>query len=165
MSFQIIPLNSTHRKTDFECGKNLMDDYFHKQASQDIKRRLAACFVLAEDTLVKGYYTLSNSSIQKELLPEEIQKKLPSYSNLPVTLLGRLAVDKRFHKKGLGEIMLIDALKRSLEVSTSIGSMAVIVDPLDDDARKFYSKYGFILLPDSGKMFLSMKAIKVLFAQ
>ena len=77
-------------------------------------------------------------------------------------MYGRLAVDKRFQGKGIGRILLIDALKRSYEISESIGSFAVVVDPIDDDAIKFYEKFGFIKLPDSGKMFIAMQTLKEL---
>ena len=166
MSYLTEPLNSSHNKKDFTCGKKLLDDYLHTQAKQDVKRRLSACFILAaNDNIVKGYYTLSSTSVRRELLPGNIIKKLPpSYSNLPATLLGRLAINNSFKGQGLGELILMDALKRSYNTSlSSIGSMAVIVDPIDEDAVKFYKKYGFIQLPDSGKMFISVDTISELF--
>ena len=159
-------LNSTHRKKEFSCGKAMLDVYLHKQANQDIKRKLSACFVLndKETDLLKGYYTLANNSIAQELIPGKFQKKLPnSYKSIPTTLLGRLAIDNRFQKQGVGKLLLVDALKRSYEASKSIGSFAVVVDPIDEDAEKFYDKYGFIKLPDSGKIFLPMNTIKSLF--
>ena len=160
------PLNSNHKKSDFSCGKEMLDTYIHKQANQDVKRKLSACFVVCETgtNLIKGYYTLSNSSIPSELVPSDIRKKLPkSYELISTTLLGRLAIDDKFQGQGIGKLILIDALKRSYEISKTLGSFAVIVDPIDQGAEKFYSKYGFIKLPDSGKMFLSMKTIGQLF--
>ncbi len=159
-------LNSSHRKKEFSCGKEMLDNYLQKQANQDVKRKLSACFVLndKETNLLKGYYTLANNSIPQILIPTEFQKKLPkSYTSIPTTLLGRLAIDNRFQGRGVGKLLLIDALNRSYEISKIIGSFAVIVDPLDEDAEKFYDKYGFINLPDSGKMFLPMNTIKTLF--
>lgn len=159
-------LNSTYRKKEFSCGNNMLDDYLHKQVNQDIKRKLSACFVLndKETDLLKGYYTLANNSISQELMPTEFQKKLPnSYKSIPTTLLGRLAIDYRFQKQGFGRLLLVDALRRSYEISKSIGSFAIVVDPIDEDAERFYDKYGFIKLPDSGKMFLPMNTIKELF--
>lgn len=166
MTYVSTLLSSTHNKKKFTCGKPSLDNYLHKQASQDIKRKISACFVIINDNnSVTGYYTLSNDNISQDHLPEEIKKKLPkSYANLPTTLLGRLAVDINYQGQGLGELLLVDALKRSFDISsTSIGSMAVVVDPLDNAAISFYQKFGFILLPDSGKMFISMKTIKELF--
>lgn len=159
-------LNSKHRKKEFSCGKNMLDNYFQKQANQDIKRKLSACFVLndKETDLVKGYYTLAQNSLDQNLIPTQFQKKLPnSYKSIPTTLLGRLAIDNKFQGKGVGKLLLIDALRRSYEISKSIGSFAVVVDPIDKDAQQFYTKYGFIKLPDSGKMFLPMNTIKTLF--
>lgn len=160
------PLNSSHKKSDFSCGKELLDNYLHKQANQDIKRKLSACFVVKEEQtgLIKGYYTLSNNSIPLEDIPDNIRKRLPrSYKTIPATLLGRLAIDSNFQGQGLGRLILIDALKRSFQLSDTIGSFAVVVDPIDEDAKRFYDKYGFIKLPDSGKLFLPMKTIGKLF--
>lgn len=161
MSTKIEPLNSSLNKKDFNCGKEMLDNYFHSQASQDVKRKLCVVFAMFEDTTVKGYYTLSNASISAEMMPEIVKKKMPkSYETLPVTLLGRLAIDTKFKGQGLGGIILLDALKRSYEIaSQSLGSIGVVVDPLDPDAVAFYGKFGFILLPDSGKMFLPMADI------
>ena len=144
----------------------MLDKYFHHQVNQDIKRKLSVCFVLPEtETIVKGFYTLSNDNIPFDVLPKELSKKLPkSYETLPASLIGRLAVDSRFKGQGYGELLLLDALKRCLDVSEkSIGSMAIVVDPIDKNAFNFYKKYGFILLPDSGRMFLPMKTVSLLF--
>lgn len=166
MKSKIELLAKKHKAKAFDCGKAMLDNYIHHQASQDVKRKLSVCFVW-EDTetgLIQGYYTLANNSILLNTIPEKWRKKLPkSYTSIPATLLGRLAVDKRFQGKGIGRILLVDALKKSYEVSEEIGSFAVVVDPLDDEAEKFYEKYGFIKLPDSGKMFIAMKTLKELF--
>lgn len=164
MIYVSVPLNASHKKSAFNCGKALLDNYLHVQAKQDVKRKLAACFVLADEHYnVKGYFTLSSASISKDALPEEVKKKLPTYQDLPVTLLGRLAVDSNYKGQRLGEFLLMDALKKSYDTSSSIGSMAVIVDPIDESAVSFYRKFGFILLPDSGKMLLPMTIISTLF--
>jgi len=158
------PLESKHRKSEFSCGNIHLDNYIQKQAKQDIKRKLSACFVMSdENNNIKGFYTLSNAGIPRAVIPEEISKKLPrAYESLPVTLLGRLAINEKNKGQGLGKLLLIDALKRSYKVSKVIGSMAVIVDPIDENAVKFYHRFGFILLPDSQKMFLPMKTIEQL---
>lgn len=165
MSFLTETLDSSHIKKEFSCGKEMLDNYIQKQASQDVKRKLSACFVfVGEHKIVQGYYTLSNNGIPLKQVPESFKKKLPkSYASIPTTLLGRLAVGEKFKGNGLGKLLLIEALKRSYLISKEIGSFAVIVDPIDEDAENFYSKYGFIKLPDSGKMFLPMKTIQQLF--
>ncbi|OFX18977.1 MAG: GNAT family N-acetyltransferase [Bacteroidetes bacterium GWA2_31_9b] len=161
-------LNSAHNRKKFCCGKPMLDNYLHRQASQDVKRKLSVCFVFLDksDSLIKGYYTLSNNSIPLEFVPDSFIKKLPkSYTSIPTILLGRLAIDINYQGQGIGKLLLIDALKRCYLLSKSIGSFAVIVDPLDTEAETFYSKYGFIKLPDSGKMFLPMKTISLLFKE
>lgn len=159
-------LNPKHKKKEFSCGKQILDNYLHRQANQDVKRKLSACFVIEETKsgLIQGYYTLANNSLPLSLIPADLQKKLPkSYSSIPTTLLGRLAIDCRFQGEGLGRLLLIDALYKSYEISKTVDSFAVVVDPIDKDAENFYEKYGFIKLPDSGKMFLAMQTIKNLF--
>jgi predicted GNAT family N-acyltransferase len=161
-------LDKKHNRKDFDCGKELLNNYLKNQAGQDVKRKLSACFVLAEKETngILGYYTLSNNSISLSCFPEPIRRKLPhSYASIPTTLLGRLAIDRNFKGKGLGKILLIDALRRSYEISKEMGSFAVVVDPIDREAELFYQKYDFIKLPDSEKMFIAIRTLKELFDQ
>lgn len=163
MKLKIEKLEKTHHKNEFDCENESLNNYIRKQAKQDVNRDLSACYVLCDsvDKKVLGYYTLSGNSLNREDFPEELIKKLPpSYANLPTILLGRLAIDKSQKKKGFGEILLIDALKRCVEISESLGVLAVIVDPYDDKAIKFYKKYGFILIPSNNKMFIPIKTIE-----
>lgn len=130
-----------------------------------MRKKLAVCFVHAPVySLVTGYYTLSSLSIPRQLWPADFKPEPPrSYSDLPVTLLGRLAVDQSAQGTGLGGQLLIDALLRSWQVaSSSVGSMAIFVDPIDEKARSFYKHFGFIPLPDSPRLFLPMKTIEKL---
>ncbi len=166
MTSHTVPLDYSFNKKDFFCGKSMLDVYLHEQAGQDMKRKLCVVFILPhEKNLIKGYYTLSNHCTPKEIVPEKIIKKMPpSYSHLPTTLMGRLAVDQKFMKQGIGELLLLDALKRSYHISiSSLGSFAVVVDPLDEESKRFYSKYGFHQLQSSNKMFLLMNDITKLF--
>jgi GNAT superfamily N-acetyltransferase len=158
-------LSPKHNREDFDCGQELLNNYLKTQAGQDVKRKLSACFVLTKnETVIQGYYTLSNNSIPIDNFPEHIQKKLPkSYSSIPTTLLGRLAIDKKYQGQGIGKVLLIDALKRCFIIAQEIGSFAVVVDPIDADAEQFYKKYDFIKLPDSKKMFIALKTLQELF--
>jgi len=161
-----ILLTSDYHKQKFQSGTDQLDNYLQRQAGQDVKRKLTAVFILpGEDYIIKGYYTLSNEALSRKNIPDNLLKKLPpAYENLPVTLLGRLAIDKSFQNQGLGSLLLIDALKRSYNTAVgSVGSMAVVVDPIDNSARSFYLKYGFIELPDSGRLFIPMGTIAQLF--
>lgn len=159
-------LNKRHNRLGFDCGNEVLNNYLKHRASQDVKRKLAACFVLSEKASpeIMGFYTLSNNSIPLLSFPESLQIKLPkSYKSIPTTLIGRLAISKKFQGQGIGKILLIDALKRSYLASTAMGSFAVVVDPIDEPAKNFYAKYDFIQLPDSGKMLMSMKTLNELF--
>ncbi|UUV21097.1 GNAT family N-acetyltransferase [Paenimyroides aestuarii] len=165
MALKIVLLEKKYEKTKFSCGYELLDNYIKKQAKQDVNRDLSACYVLLEDDdIIKGYYTLSANSIKREEFEDDLIKKLPpSYVEIPTILLGRLAIDQSIKGKRLGEALLLDALKTSLQISKNMGILAVVVDPIDEKAIGFYTQYGFILLPTSGKMFLPMKTIKDLF--
>ncbi|GAP97192.1 acetyltransferase [Leptolyngbya sp. NIES-2104] len=134
-----------HDRANFSCGKDSLDNYLRKQASQDLKRRVATVFVLVNEPEISvlAYYTLSSYTIDISALDESFAKRLPRYPRLPATLLGRLAVDQTQKGKGYGELMLVDALRKSLEASTQIASLAVIAEALDENAVNFYLKYGF----------------------
>lgn len=166
MEYLTVPFEKSLKRKEFDCGKLTLNNYFQTQVSQDIKKKLSVCFVLLNPSLntVLGYYTLSNGSIPYESVPENMIKKYPrSYDYIPVTLLGRLALDKTCQGKGLVSKLLIDALKRSLTVSENdLGSVAVIVNPLDNDAENYYRHFGFVKLPRSGRMFLDMNTVKKL---
>lgn len=161
---KILPFDrSLEGRDTFYCGKKSLDDYIKKYITQDIRRNLVAAFVLVnEESEIFGYYTLSNSSIPKESVSPYYQKQAGVYGALPVTLLGRLALDQRLKGKGFGKILLFNALKKAYEVSQHvIGSCAIIVDPLDEESKIFYSKFGFESLKN-GKMFLPMSVVKSL---
>lgn len=154
-----------HDRRKFCCEEDSLTTYIQQQANQDIKKNLAACFVsLNENDEVIGYYTLTSASLHKNLIPKKYRNKIPGNYNAPVTLLGRLARDITQKGTDLGEQLLMDALYRSCKISKeNIGSMAVVVDPINEYAVKFYSKFGFEMLPDSRKMFIPMNTISNLF--
>lgn len=127
---------------------------------------VAVTYVLsgAEPQDIAGYYTLAATSILLNDLPPDTARRLPRYPAVPATLLGRLAVASRYRGRRLGELLLMDALRRSLENSRTIGSTAVITDAKDDDAQRFYEKYDF--RPFEGtprRLFLPMATVKRLF--
>lgn len=158
---QTVPYNRKYNRKNFSCGKQSLDNYILKNATKDVKAGACTCFVIInEHDEVVAYYTLSTESIPKEEAPEEYQKSI-KYETIPVILLGRLARDHSVKGQGYGRFMLIEALKRSVKVvKEHIGAVAVIVDPIDEEAISYYSKYGFTMLPDSGRMFMSMKKIE-----
>lgn len=161
------PLGKHHNRADFNCGVEALNRYLREQAGQDNKKKIAATFVLAGQlpAQVAGYYTLSATSIHLGELPPQVAGRLPRYPLVPATLLGRLAVDLRFRGLGHGELLLVDALKRSLLATQQIGSAAVLVDAKDESAKAFYLHFQFIpLVEHSHRLFLPMAIIQEYFA-
>jgi predicted GNAT family N-acyltransferase len=161
---EIVLLAPFHGRSGFSCEEPSLTEYIHTQVSQDVRKRLAVCYVAADAShQVLGYYTLSSESLGRASIPERYLNKVPKSYNTPVILLGRLARDIKAKGTGLGEHLLLDALFRAFTLSQeSIGAMAVVVDPINDHAAQWYGKYGFERLPDSGKMFLPMGTIQQL---
>jgi len=157
--------SKSHNRSNFSCEEESLTEYIQKRVSQDVKKGLAACFVILNNqSEVIGYYTLTSESLNRDSIPEKYQKKVPGNYNAPVTLLGRLARDISQKGTDIGEYLLMDALHKSYIISKeSVDSMALVVGPLSDYAIKFYEKYGFELIPDSGKMFIPMRTIAKLF--
>ena len=151
-----------HNRTAFHCGAEPLDRYLKQQARQDADKRVAAPFVAVNppDTRVLGYYTLSASVLTLADLPDELVRKLQRYPRLPVTLLGRLAVDQSTKGQGLGEHLLMDALHRSLAHADQIAAMAVVVDAKDESAASFYRHFGFLTLQaQPSRLFVPMRLV------
>lgn len=165
-SWRVLPLQKEHERQNFSCGSPALDRYLKTQARQDSDKRVAAAFALIKPPAspVLGYYTLSASTIHADEVPPEFLRKLPRYPQLPVTLLGRLAVDQALKGQGMGQFLLMDALHRSLQAAAVIAAMAVVVDAKDASAADFYQQFGFIPLNLSHKkLFLPMVTIATLF--
>ena len=157
----IEPLGARHNRAAFSCGVSPLDKYLQTQASQDLRKRLAAVYVLTPNgTTIAGYYNLSAYSVRLDKIPEEIARKLTRMPEVPATLVGRLARSSAFRGQGIGEILFTDALKRSLANSKHVASWAVIVDAKDANAVAFYKKYGFMEIPATpDRLFLPMETI------
>jgi ribosomal protein S18 acetylase RimI-like enzyme len=147
-SFQLLPLDPTHDRAAFDSDSEPLNRYLQTQASQDVRRRVAACFVaVAEQRRIAGYYTLASASVWLSDLPQNVAKKLPRYPTVPAVRMGRLAVDREFKGQGLGGALLADALVRSAR--SEIAAFALIVDAKDKSAAAFYIHHGFIAFPSS----------------
>lgn len=160
-SYSIITFNKSYNKDKFDCGNAQLNDYLKKYASQDIKRHIAQVFVICcfDSEEIIGFYSLSAGSIKADSLPEKIAKKFPKYP-IPVSLLGRLAVNKKDQAKGIGGVLLADAIKRVIKVSESLGIYALVVEAKNDMAKQFYLHYGFLELLDyHNRLFLPLKNV------
>ena len=154
-------LNAAHDRAGFHCNIEALDKYIHKQAGQDIKRRISRVFVaslLDSPKIIAGYYSLSTLSIKLSQLPEKLAQKLPKHP-IPAALIGRLAVSKNVQGYGIGKILLADAIKRTLSVSDQIAIYAMVVDAIDNNAKGFYERFGFASVSDnSSRWFLPLKS-------
>lgn len=141
-AFRFDVLGEGHHRKEFRCGDDALDRYFQTQVTQDIRRRIANCFVVVETGggAVAAYYTLSAASIPLIDLPPEDAKRLPRYPTLPAVRIGRLAVDRRFQRRGLGELLLMNAVHRTMQDVAA--AFALLVDANNDAAVVFYEKYG-----------------------
>ncbi len=157
----IEPLSSTHDRSSIQCGVDSLDDYLKKRAKQDVKRRISRVFVAIEPgspATIEGYYTLSTLSVELNQLPVELARKLPKH---PITaaLIGRLAVNQQAQGAGIGKLLLVDAIKRTLAVSDEIAIYAMVVDAIDEQAERFYRPFGFTYLcAGSRRLFLPLKS-------
>jgi ribosomal protein S18 acetylase RimI-like enzyme len=133
---------ASHDRNQFNSGAPALDRYLREQVSQDIRRRVSACFVaLADERRIAGYYTLATASVPLIDLPDELRRKLPRYGHVPAIRMGRLAVDIAFKGQGLGGALLVNALRRA--ASSEIPATVLIVDAKDDQAAAFYRRHGF----------------------
>jgi GNAT superfamily N-acetyltransferase len=165
VGWRIEALAKRHERSGFTCGTQGLDRYLHQQARQDADKHVAAPFVLVQPPAldVLGYHTLSASIVDVADIAADLAKKLPRYPQLPVTLIGRLAVDLRRKGQGAGALLLMEALHRSLTHSEQIAAMAVVVDAKDDAAVSFYRHFDFQPLQrNSRRMYLPMKTLAAL---
>jgi GNAT superfamily N-acetyltransferase len=155
------PLGPRHDRASFESGEPALDDYLRRQATQDIRRDTARVFVALVPTqdLLVGDYSLSAASFLREDLPQRLAKRLPRYP-VPAAILGRLAVDRRWQRRGLGALMIADAIKRLVRASQALAIHALIVDAKNDAAKAFYQRMGFHPFPDMpDRFFLPLEPI------
>jgi predicted N-acetyltransferase YhbS len=160
--WRIERLDRDHAREGFECGKPSLNDFLHALVSQYEKRNLGRTYVALQegDQRVLGYYTLASGAIGAAGLPAKLARKLPRH-NVPVVLLARLAVDQSVHGRGLGSVLLRDALTRSLDLSEQLGIHAAVVDALDAEAKTFYGRFGFLpLTDDEMRFFLPLSSIR-----
>ncbi|WP_374088438.1 GNAT family N-acetyltransferase [Methylomicrobium lacus] len=149
MIFSIRPLDKTVDTASFNCGQPVLDEYIRRYASQDIKRNVARVFIATpehDNAQLAGFYTLSAGSVSCADLPPSLSKTLPRYP-VPVALIGRLAVDTRFQRKGLGSILVADACQKVAKASISLAMVGIVVHAKDTTAAGFYRHFGFKPLP------------------
>ena len=159
---RVEPLGPNHDRDAFSCGVESLDRYLKTQASQDVRRKANAVFVVtatdAPDGIL-GYFTLCATALEQGDVPEAARKYVPRYPLVSATLLGRLAVDQNQHGKGLGGVLLANALRKAFESADTVGSSMVVVDAIDDRAISFYEAHGFIRVGQSSRLAIATRSV------
>jgi GNAT superfamily N-acetyltransferase len=140
-----LPITAAHEVADFESGETSLDEWFKRRALKNHAAGASRCFVLCAGSTVIGYYSLSAGAISHEAAPKAMRRNMAD--PLPVLLLGRLAIDKRYHNQGLGQSLLRDAMMRAVNVAGDAGVFAILVHALSAPARQFYLSRGFVESP------------------
>jgi GNAT superfamily N-acetyltransferase len=156
---QIRSLTGDHDRQVFDCGRLELNNWLQQVSRQHQDKGLSKTFVAIREeapTRICGYYALTLAELENQHLPEAWRKKLPR--RIPGVRLGRLAIDKQYQRKGLGELLLVNALRRAHRIYTEAGGIGLFVDALDKDAAGFYLNFGFEASPDNPLLlFLSAK--------
>jgi len=139
------PINADQKLADFDCGELSLNEWLKKRAFRNHLTGASRCFVLCAGKAVIGYYSLSAGAISHEAAPKAMRRNMPN--PLPILLLGRLAVDTRYHKQGIGQGLLRDAMLRAVNVSGDAGVFALLVHAISDQAKQFYLSRGFVESP------------------
>jgi len=156
---QLLPLTGSHDRQGFDCGRQELNDWLRQVARQHQEKGLSRTYVATLDEApnsICGYYALTLAELENRNLPITWRKKMPH--RIPGVKLGRLAVDKRFQGKVLGDLLLVDALTRAQRIYAEAGGIGLFVDALDEQAAGYYRNFGFAALPDNPLLlFLSAK--------
>lgn len=147
---QVLLLAGNHDRLGFDCGRQELNDWLKQIARQHQDKGLSNTFVAIGEELptrICGYYALTLTELDNRQLPEAWRKKLPR--RIPGVRLGRLAVDKQYQRKGLGELLLVDAMIRAQRIYTEAGGIGLFVDAVDEQAVAYYRRFGFDQSPDN----------------
>jgi GNAT superfamily N-acetyltransferase len=156
---QVQALTGSHDRQGFDCGRQELNSWLWQVARQHQDKGLSKTFVAVREEAperICGYYALTLAELDNRHLPEAWRKKLPR--RIPGVRLGRLAVDSQYQRKGLGELLLVDAMTRAQRIYAEAGGIGLFVDALDEQAANYYRRLGFESAPDNPLLlFLSAK--------
>jgi len=162
MDWHVQPIAATPADAMFDCGEPSLNVFFHRYARINDTLGIGRTYVAleAQSGRVAGYFTISMGAVKSDALPEAARKRLPRYP-IPTAHIGRLAVDAGFQGRGLGKLLLVEALSKALAASESVGVYAVDVVALHDRAKAFYLKYGFLeMLDEPLHLFMPLGTIR-----
>ncbi|MBV6624361.1 MAG: GNAT family N-acetyltransferase [Rivularia sp. (in: Bacteria)] len=158
-------LDKRHNRNSFDCGNEALNQFLKQIARQHIQKGISRTFVLVDieqPEIIISFFTLTLCEVRIEKLPPKFANKYPL--KVPGVKLARLAVSKIYQRQGIGEIMMIEAMKRALIVAENAGGIGLFVDAKDEAAKTYYSRYGFVSLEDAFlEMFLPLSTIAQIF--
>lgn len=140
------PLDGQHRLEGFDCGKPALNDWLVRHARQAQGSGSAKTFVVADDDRVAGYFSLTVGQVDVLEVPERVRKGMGQYP-VPVVILARLAVSAQDQGRGIGFGLLQDAIRRTMLIAEQAGIRAMLTHPIDHEAAKFYTRFGFFASP------------------
>ncbi len=157
-------LSKSHDRDAFDCSSQALNQFLRQTARQHIQKGISRTFVLIDTEQPKsvlGFFTLSLCEVRADKLPAQLTKKYPAI--VPGVRLARLAVAKECQRQGFGEILMIEAMQRTLVIAENAGIIGLFVDAKDEPAKTYYERYGFISLQDlTLELFLALPTIKQL---
>ncbi|HTR65648.1 MAG TPA: GNAT family N-acetyltransferase [Terriglobales bacterium] len=166
-------LEASDRTDTFDCGNAQLNEFLHRYALKNQHRMFGVTYVAVQapggQPEVIGYFTLANTSIPRQGLPQELLKGLPKYQSMPAFLLGRLAVHKNYQGKRLGEVLLSHCFEHCLAISKLTGARYLIADA-KESAVTWYERYNFRKIEGSGtphstKMFVDLGVVNTAIKQ
>ena len=161
----IVPLDKkNHDRNAFGCGESKLDSFLKTTSAQHNDKSLSRTFVLTSDAnpqQIKGFYSLAVCTVELEQLPENIAKKYPR--EVHCALLGRIAVSETCQGQGLGSVLLVDAVRKSVEASKHVPTPMIIVDAKNERAKEWYEGFGFKPFPVmKNRLFMTMATAKAM---
>lgn len=134
-------LAARHRVDDFESTEPALDEWLKRRALKSQKSGAARTYVVTSSDEVVGYYSLAVGSVSRNVSVSRVRRNMPE--PVPIMLLARLAIDRRWHSRGLGRSLLRDAVLRTIQAADIVGIRALMVHAISDDAKRFYQYFGF----------------------
>lgn len=151
------PIDENHDVTNFDCGKPALSDWLRNRALKN-DGKASRCFVVCKGKAVVGFYALAAGAVRHEQAPGALKRNMPE--QIPVIVLGRMAVDTTHQGQKLGDALLKDALRRAASAATDIDARAILVHAIDEQVMPFYTQYGFKPFPEGElTLFLSISEL------